>query len=465
MRATGSRRPARSRTPWVAACLALLLLAVATAVALGTRGSGTAAAPRPSGPAPSPSPGSSRGPLLPALSRAPTPAGPGLQRALAVSLRASGLGRRVVLSVVDAATGTPLLEQGAAESVLPASTTKIATAVAALTVLPGDRRLTTRVVAGPLPGDVVVVGAGDPTLSGRYPADGYPAVASLADLARQVRAGGSVVRRVLVDDTLFTGPRLGPGWKPGYVNGGDVAPVSALEVDGGRVGPRPVSPRAADPALDAGRQLARLLGAGAVARGAAAAGARQLGAVRSPTVAQLVQAMLTRSDNDLAEALGRQVALAVGRPASFDGEAAAVSEVLGPVLTGLGLAADAVRLRDTSGLSVLDRLEPGALTRLLALASRGGRLAPVLTGLPVAGFDGTLEKRFRTAPTAAAAGQVRAKTGTLDGVSALAGLVHTRTGALLAFDLTADGVPLGATLGAQRALDTIATVLAGCGCP
>ena len=155
---------------------------------------------------------------------------------------------------------------------------------------------------------------------------------------------------------------------------------------------------------------------------------------------------------------------ALGRPASFAGEAAAVGQVLRPILTAAGLVADAIRLQDSSGLSVLNRVQPAALTRLLALSARGGRLAPVLAGLPVAGFDGTLEKRFRTAPTSAAAGQVWAKTGTLDGVSALAGLVRTRSGALLAFDLTADGVPVGATLGAQRALDTVAAALAGCGC-
>jgi D-alanyl-D-alanine carboxypeptidase/D-alanyl-D-alanine-endopeptidase (penicillin-binding protein 4) len=89
----------------------------------------------------------------------------------------------------------------------------------------------------------------------------------------------------------------------------------------------------------------------------------------------------------------------------------------------------------------------------------------VLSGLPVAGFDGTLEKRFRTGPELPAAGVVRAKTGTLNGVSALAGLVRTRDGRLLAFDLTADSVPIGATLAAQRALDRLAAALAGCGCP
>jgi D-alanyl-D-alanine carboxypeptidase/D-alanyl-D-alanine-endopeptidase (penicillin-binding protein 4) len=120
-----------------------------------------------------------------------------------------------------------------------------------------------------------------------------------------------------------------------------------------------------------------------------------------------------------------------------------------------------VALRDASGLSPQDRVSPAALTALLATAVKDPRFGPVLSGLPVGGFDGTLADRFRSGP---GGGVVRAKTGTLDGVSALAGLVRTRDGRLLAFDVTADGVRHGATARAQRALDRVATVLASCGC-
>jgi D-alanyl-D-alanine carboxypeptidase/D-alanyl-D-alanine-endopeptidase (penicillin-binding protein 4) len=125
-----------------------------------------------------------------------------------------------------------------------------------------------------------------------------------------------------------------------------------------------------------------------------------------------------------------------------------------------------VLLSDGSGLSRLDRVQPGALTRLLASTAGPDRdrLFPVLSGLPVAGFDGTLEERFRNGPAVSAAGVVRAKTGTLNGVSALAGLVRTRGGRLLAFDITADSVPVGSTLASQVALDRLAASLAACGC-
>ena len=424
-------------------------------------------------PRPTPSPSASLSPLLPAPSpQAPVPTALGLRRALAPGLAAPSLGRSVAVSVLDAVTGRPLLETDSHKVVLPASTAKIATAVAALTALPADRRLTTKVVAGAAPGEVVIVGAGDPTLGGKLTkASTYPPVARISDLAAQVRAAlaGAVVTRVTVDDTLYAGPLLGPGWRPQYVTGGDVAPVMALMVDGGRIRPAAVrAPRLADPAVAAGHQLAALLGApkAVVGRGRAPADAKQLGAVTSPTVQQLVEGMLTRSDNDLAEALSRQVAIAKGRPATFAGAAAAVRDVLHDVLAEVGATPGSVALVDGSGLSRLDRVQPGALTRLLsAIAGRDrDRLHPVLSGLPVAGFDGTLEKRFRRGPGVPAAGVVRAKTGTLNGVSALAGLVRTRDGRLLAFDLTADGVPIGSTLASQTALDRLAAALAGCGC-
>ena len=177
--------------------------------------------------------------------------------------------------------------------------------------------------------------------------------------------------------------------------------------------------------------------------------------------------MLTRSDNDLAEALVRQIALQRGRPASFDGGAQALGEVLRGELARAGAPAGSIALRDGSGLSRLDRVQPAGITRLLtAVAGRERpRLAPVLSGLPVAGFDGTLDDRYRAGPAAVAAGVVRAKTGTLNGVGALAGLVRTRSGRLLAFDLTANAVPIGGTRAAQAALDRLAATLASCGCP
>ena len=107
-------------------------------------------------------------------------------------------------------------------------------------------------VAGTAPGEVVLVGGGDPTLAGPSTPVGYPQPARLTDLVAQARAalGATVVTRVVFDDSLYTGEQLAPGWKPTYVTEGAVAPVTALMVDGGRVR-QGRGPRTLEPALDA----------------------------------------------------------------------------------------------------------------------------------------------------------------------------------------------------------------------
>ncbi|NUU25928.1 MAG: D-alanyl-D-alanine carboxypeptidase, partial [Streptomycetaceae bacterium] len=94
-----------------------------------------------------------------------TPTDAGLKATLTPLLADPALGGKVAVSVVDAVSGRPLFTVDADRGATPASTTKITTAVAALTALPADKRLTTRVVMGAEPGTIVLVGGGDPTLT------------------------------------------------------------------------------------------------------------------------------------------------------------------------------------------------------------------------------------------------------------------------------------------------------------
>ncbi len=186
--------------------------------------------------------------------------------------------------------------------------------------------------------------------------------------------------------------------------------------------------------------------------------------MQSPPLADIVEWMLIESNNDIAEALARQVAIATGRPASFSGGAAAVRATLRRLGASAGI--DTV---DGSGLSPEDRITPAALARLISLAAspRYPRLRAIITGLPVAGFSGTLsaaENRFVTKLSAPAAGLVRAKTGTLDNVRALAGLVVDKDGRLLAFAFMINRVPAKTMTASATILDRLAAALAGCGC-
>ena len=116
-------------------------------------------------------------------------------------------------------------------------------------------------------------------------------------------------------------------------------------------------------------------------------------------------------------------------------------------------------------LELIDELrEPvAAAYRSIVDADHAPELRPVLSGLPVAGFTGSLEFRFADAPPASR-GRVRAKTGTLTGTSALAGVATDLDGTSVAFMLVADRVPKPQTLAARDALDDAAAALAGCHC-
>ncbi|TDC79819.1 D-alanyl-D-alanine carboxypeptidase/D-alanyl-D-alanine-endopeptidase [Actinomadura sp. 7K507] len=373
--------------------------------------------------------------------------------------------------VIDAATRRPLFERRADRPATPASTTKLVTSVAALASVGPAHRITTQVVQG-AGGRIVLVGGGDPTLTA-LPAragDGRPRWASLLGLAQQTATALKVsgVRQVHVDydASAYQGPRTAAGWKPNYVPDGEVAPVSALAVDEGRVSPGDSSKRTrvSDPPAAAVKQFAQLLSENGVSakpgrRTTAQKGAVRLGAVQSPPMSVLVEHLMTESDNDVAEAVARQVALKLGRPATFADAAQAVQQAVAK----LGVA-EGVSVNDGSGLSTRNRITPLALARLTSLAAddEHPELRSAVTGLPVAGFSGTLGlPRFGAASSQAGAGMVRAKTGTLAGVSTLAGLAYDADGRLLAFAFMAgDGEgPVD-----PGKLDQLAAAVAACGC-
>ncbi|MFV2099491.1 D-alanyl-D-alanine carboxypeptidase/D-alanyl-D-alanine-endopeptidase [Micromonospora sp. LOL_024] len=414
---------------------------------------------------------------------APQPSGTGLRTVLDPLVGDAALGGRVNVAVADALTGESLFDRGGATGTVPASVTKLVTAVTVLTARGPGHRIPTRAVAGAQPGEVVIVGGGDPTLAAD--AKGfYPGAANLADLAEQVRTalGGTTPTKVTVDSSLYPGPVHGPGWDDDIPTGGFGGAITALMLDGAREDPRAGrgwAERVPQPDLTAGRAFAELLGvpAGSVRSGTAppaATGAAQpstggtqpgaeLGVVNSPPLIRLVDIMISESDNIVAEALARQVALARERPASFAGAAEAMTEVV----SELALPASGLTLADGSGLSRKNLISPLLLTELLVLAAGPDRpeLGGIFGGLPVGGWSGTLRDRYGATPgTVAGAGVVRAKTGTLTRVHAIAGVVTTAEGRLLTFAVLTDDVSPDGMEPARAALDRIAAALAGCGC-
>ncbi|WP_299056552.1 D-alanyl-D-alanine carboxypeptidase/D-alanyl-D-alanine-endopeptidase [uncultured Nocardioides sp.] len=379
------------------------------------------------------------------------------------------LGPHVVAGVA-ALDGSPAVLAGARDAAVPASTTKLLTSTAALEVLGPDRRFATRVVS-PQRGRVTLIGGGDPLLERVPDPDaevGDPPRADLRTLAQRTAEALAAdgVRRVELsyDASLFSGPAASPTWEDDYLTSGVVSPISALWADRGV---RPDGVRASDPALEAARAFAGALReagvrvTGAVRSRPAPDGAEEVARVVGTPVGLIVEHLVETSDNEAAEVLAHQVGLGVEGEGSFAAGARAVTATL----RDLGVDLADSELNDGSGLSRDNRLTATALLDTLAVAGRPGRpgLRAVLTGLPVAGFTGSLEFRFDTVDPVAL-GSARGKTGTLTGVSGLAGVVTAADGTVLLYSVVADRIPLDRTAFAIRAIERAVTNLAACTC-
>ncbi|MCB0906951.1 MAG: D-alanyl-D-alanine carboxypeptidase/D-alanyl-D-alanine-endopeptidase, partial [Nocardioidaceae bacterium] len=396
-----------------------------------------------------------------------------VRAALEADLADPALGGHVVVraAALDDAGATYAVGDG---PVIPASTTKLLTTTAALQVLGPDHVFTTRVVRGAGRREIVLVGGGDPylmskPLTAKEQATSYPPRADIVTLARQtagsLRADGVGRVTVTFDDSLFPGPAFNPHWEPSYRTDEVVAPISALWVDEGR--PATGFGRVPDPSLRAAQVFAAALRrqgitvSGSPVHATAPAGAVELAAVDSAPLAEIVQRVLDVSDNEAAEVLAHHVGEATVGEATFDGGVRGVMQTL----RRLGVPLAGAQIFDGSGLSREDRLDPDTLLAVLRVAADPDHpdLRAVVTGLPVAGFTGSLAYRFGDA-AAAGRGVVRAKTGTLTGVHGLAGLVTDADGGLVVFVAIADDVAVINTLAARDALDRMAAGLAGCGC-
>jgi D-alanyl-D-alanine carboxypeptidase/D-alanyl-D-alanine-endopeptidase (penicillin-binding protein 4) len=423
-------------------------------------------------PVPSAPPRTPAGDVLGPLSeQAPVPLQSVLAEKLAPLIATSDLGPGVSVHVVDAASGDVLFDAAGSAARTPASTTKLLTAAAVLSTVGPQVTLPTRVVQGASSDEIVLVGAGD-MLLGTGPSDPTAVVgrAGLGTLAEQVagRLREQDVAKVAlrVDDTAFVGPNASPAWDPADVAHGYTGRVAAIGLAKDRA--RLNHPGPVDPALAAGAAFAQALGrlgitvAGSPVRTTAPDTGTVLGEIRSAPIEDILGVTLRESDNALAEVLGRLAARSMGRPPTFEDTAIAVVDQV----ERLGIDTGSTHLVDASGLGDGSVIPARVLVDLLRLATSSDHpeLRPMLAGLPVAGFSGTLGDRFAGRPAHAAAGLLRAKTGTLTGVSTLAGFVVDDDGRLLLFAVMADRVPATGTLAARQAVDRIGSVLAGCGC-
>jgi D-alanyl-D-alanine carboxypeptidase/D-alanyl-D-alanine-endopeptidase (penicillin-binding protein 4) len=372
-----------------------------------------------------------------------------LERDLRAILRGPGMGgARHGALVVSLDRGDTLFSWNADARLTPASNIKLFSTAAALHYLGADFRWSTYLLAdgevsgGVLQGDLVLFGTGDPTVgSGRFPGTAR----ALDALADSLRARGirQVAGRLVADGSFFDPPLRAEGWTAEDLRQWYGAPVSALVTGENLAGGRPVD----EPVQMAGERFrAALARAGITVRGGlrvvrdparSSAGfhgpgptGRVLAVHRSPPLKEVVRVTNHVSHNLFADEALRTVGRVAGGQGSFAAGERAVAQMLA------GSAAP--RMLDGSGLSRLDRASARTLVDLLARMARSPEGPAFRASLPVAGSQSGLRRMYATD----AAGNLRAKTGTLATVSALSGYVTAANGERLAFSIITNDVAL-----------------------
>lgn len=352
---------------------------------------------------------------------------------------------RLSAEITDLETGEVIYANNEGKHLVPASSTKVYTTAAALLTKGPQDRLATSVVKGG-PGELILVGEGDITLS-RKPGSGFftdaPAISELADQVRRALPPEELkkITKITVDNSMREKSTFHKSWDLVEIGMGNVTFLDSVMIDAGRIIPTEnYSARSNTPARDVAQALAEDMGLGEKLKnkklklevsddpvGPAHPTAEEaLGQVLSAPLSTRLRDMMLHSDNMLAEAVGREVAISQDLPGTFKGATEGVLKVL----KDNGVDTEGAVLHDTSGMSEDNRLSAHNLNS--ALGSK--KLHALQQDLPVAGAEGALRNRYLAGSGAEdAAGWVRAKTGFLDGVNALAGTVVTKSGRPLSF--------------------------------
>lgn len=340
--------------------------------------------------------------------------------------------------VRDIGSGRQLFSWRADAPRVPASVEKLYTTSSSLLRDGPAFTLPTVVTASAAPdakgivdGDLYLVGSGDPTLS----------TPGLQRLAEEVSdAGITRVDEVFGDDSAWDRRIGGPDSAFGYDRylGGQLGALALNRGwNGGRLQPKPAA-FAATKLVSALRAAGVKVGSVGGAR-TSPQGATEVARITSPPLRDLIRATNVPSDNYLAEMLLK------GLGDRYD--------VLGTTGAGAAVARDTLddfgirpRIVDGSGLSRGNRTTPRQVVRLLERMAGQESGTAFRSSLAVAGRSGTVQRRMRGT---AAAGNCRAKTGTLNGVSALAGYCKDRSGGEVAFAILMSRVGLFTAHGAQ----------------
>ena len=353
------------------------------------------------------------------------------------------------VEVVNANTGETLFSVAEDVPARTASVMKLLTAAVALDVLGKDFQVTTNVYSDPEdPGKIYLVGAGDITLS-RMPGNitsYYAKAPKLDTLTRQIaswaKKNSVTISGVAIDNSLYGSESdWHETWDKKGLSQGYMAPVSALQIDAGRLTSSKnkyywLARRTAYPVSQAGDLFIQSLNKRKMAMGLKATeetlpeGAVVIASVKSRPLSEWIANMLRVSDNSLAEAMARLASLEAG----FDGSMESLTPLYQQVLGARGLDTSNLKIVDASGLSRLNEVPASFVTDLVGLIGEGiDDYEVIQAGMPVSGQPGSLKSRFATGTLKAARGLVVAKTGYISTGYSLAGFLTARDGTPLQF--------------------------------
>ena len=349
--------------------------------------------------------------------------------------------------------GRVIFARSSSDSLAPASTLKLATALAALEIIGPEATFVTRFLAskpvknGVIEGDLYVVGGGDPlfaTLGYKTTFDDpdqfYEDFASLATTlsdagVREIRGG------IVGDESRYDTTRWVTSWPSRYQVGGTVAPLSALMVNDGSTGysetpnePTTIRKAGDPPVLFASTLRTVLLSRGIKVGGGASSGRApseitEIASFESVPMTEVLAEMLIDSDNTTAELVTKEI----GRVAAGQGTTVAGVTAIKDSLIRQGFDTTGLVMFDGSGLDTANRMSCSLALDLVMNVASGAELS---AALPLGGRTGTLRKRMQST---ASTGRVRAKTGTLNSVNALAGFADTPQGNVLSFAFIHNG--------------------------
>ncbi len=325
------------------------------------------------------------------------------------------------LMVYDLSADSVLYSYGGKQTLRPASTMKLLTSITALDLLGSDYAYRTylyykgKIAGGVLLGDVWLVGGMDPLFDEK----------DMQVFAETLhRVGVDTIRGHIMQDVSFKEePLLGEGWCWDDDNP-QLTPLLISRKD-------EFASQFKDELMKCGVFVDAPISTGRMPRDKDVL----LICSRSHQLGEVLVPMMKESDNLYAESMFYQIAASLGkRPA----EAAHARQLIKQVLAKAGVSGVQYRIADGSGLSLYNYVTPELMVRLLRYAYlKRDVMAALYPALPVAGVDGTLKKRMTKGP---AFENVHAKTGTVSGISSLAGYCRAANRHFLAFCIINQGV-------------------------